>query len=149
MNNASLEHTVVTLNGHRVLGWAADANALDMPAINLAETEVGADGQMVVSSTGNKGGPVGIKLQSVSPSAVYFFKQAEVAKQGGSVVWNGSIRNAQTGATTRLERGVLKTVPGGQSLGNTTAPMLEFVFEFESIKGNYDGAKVQNPPVTI
>ena len=146
MQNLSIEHTVVTINGHRFEGWGAGADSIQFPDQNLAETNVGADGQMVASSTGMRGGEIVLKLQPNSPSVAFMAGQILAIQRGGSVVWNGTVRNGQTGVTTRLERGVLKTAPLGQSVGNEPAPVREYTFEFESILTDMSGARVQSPP---
>ena len=55
MQNVSLEHTDVNLNGHLASGWAAVNDAFQVPDQTLANVEVGPDGTMLASSTGMKG----------------------------------------------------------------------------------------------
>ena len=147
MQNVSIEHTEAIFNGHRVQGWAPVADALMLPDITLAEESVGPDGLMVVSSTGEKGGPVVFKLQANSPSTAFFLQQMAVILRGAAVEWSGTITNSMTGASTRCERGFLKVSPAGQTLGNGTPPPREFTLRFESTIPNYDGAQMQSPPV--
>ena len=146
MQIISIEHTAVVINGHTVQGWAAQADALMMPDIELAVVERGADGGMIASRTGVKGGPVRLKLLANSPSTAFFMSQAQIIAGGGVVVFEGSIANAEVGYSHRLERGVMTTYPAGQTLGNAVAPPREFVIDFERIIVNYDGATMNPIP---
>ena len=67
----SLEQTTVTLNGHTVTGWSDDTDALSLPSIDLSNVKRGASGEMVATTTGEKGGPVTIKLLPNSPSVIF------------------------------------------------------------------------------
>ena len=42
----------------------------------------GATGDMAAFSTGNRGGPVSVKLLPTSPSVAFFMQQAEVMRRG-------------------------------------------------------------------
>ena len=81
--NISLQGTTVLLNGHQVSGWSEDTDALTMPdAVELATVRRGATGDMAAFSTGNRGGPVSVKLLPTSPSVAFFMQQAEVMRRG-------------------------------------------------------------------
>lgn len=142
----SIQDTTVVVNGHVVEGWSEDADALMLPDIDLATVTRGADGRMVASSTGNRGGEVRFKLQANSPSTQFFSQQVATIIRGGAVVFNGTIRNSRMGISIRLERGVLSTAPAGQTLGKGSAAAREFAFEFETVLPNYDGARFTGPP---
>ena len=143
----SLHDTVVRLNGHTVGGWAKQADALMFPDIDIAQYEIGPDGLMVVSATGIRGGEVTLKLQSNSPSRAFMQQQFEQQKNGAEIEWTGTVSNARTGETTRLERGAMIKGPAAQTLGDGVAPAREFVIVFESILNNADSLRSDTPPV--
>ena len=142
----SLEGTTFILNGHVVEGWSEATDALSLPDIELAQVQRGADGKMVASSTGNKGGEVQIKLLANSPSCQFLMQQMAQIMRGARVVWEGSIHNAQAGFSVTLGRGVLMTAPAGQTMGKGDVPERVFVFEFETVLPNYDAAIFSGPP---
>lgn len=148
MQNVSLEHTTVVTNGHRVTGWAAAADAFQVPDLTLAVVEVSPDGTMLVSSTGVKGGPVMLKLLANSPSTAFLMRQLAQIQRGAVISWELSASNSQTGWSVTAERGAMTKAPLGQSLGNAAAPAREFELTFELIIPNYDGAQTADPPVT-
>ena len=138
--NISLEGTTVLLNGHHVQGWSEDADALTMPdAVELATVRRGATGDMAAFSSGNRGGAVSIKLLPTSPSVQFFMQQAEVLRQGGSVVWRGDIQNLQQNISATLTRGVMTAAPRFPNMGMGDVSNYVFTFEFEDIASNYDG----------
>ena len=147
MQNVSIEHTNVTVNGHRVEGWAAAADALQIPDLTLAATEFGADGVLLASSTGMKGGAVVLKLLANSPTVAFLMRQLAQIQRGAVISFEMSIQNTQAGWTVTAERGVMTRAPLGQSLGNAAAPAREFELTFEVIIPNYDGAQTAGRPV--
>ena len=136
----SPEHTVVIFNGHQVQGWSEDADAIGLPDIELASVRRGADGKMAAFSSGNKGGQVTLKLLPNSPSTRFFMQQVARILDGASVVWNGTVQNPQLGSGTRLLRGVMITGPGGLTQGMGDTANRNFVFEFERVIPDWDGA---------
>ena len=145
--NVSLQHTTVTINGHRCEGWANVADALLLPDIQLANSETGPDGLKVVSSTGIRGGPVVFKFAANSESRGQFSKWLVEIQRGAAIEFEGSIANSQTGETTRLVRGHMQMGPAGTTLGNAIPPPREFTIVFEQVLGNFDGFKAQPAPV--
>ena len=143
----SLEATTVIINGHNITGWSEDTDALTLPDIELANVMRGADGKMVASSTGNKGGPVTFKLLPNSLSAQFLEQQVARILRGAQVVWDGLITNPQSGISVTLQRGVLMTAPVGQTMGKGEAAARTFVFEFETVLPNYDAANFTGSPV--
>ena len=142
--NISLHGTTVLLNGHQVnghqvQGWSEDADALTMPdAVEMATVRRGATGDMAAFSTGNRSGAVSVKLLPTSPSVPFFMQQAEVLRQGGSVVWNGSVHNSQQNISATLTRGVMTVAPWFPNMGGGEVANYVFTFEFEDIAPNYD-----------
>ena len=148
MQNVSLQHTVVTVNGHRCEGWAAAADALLLPDIQVANHEIGPDGLKVVSSTGMRGGPVVFKFLANSRSRAQFGRWYAQIQKGARMTFEGSISNAQTGESTRMERGHIETGPAGTTLGNAVPAAREFTIVFESIITPFDGFQAQSAPVS-
>ena len=146
-NNVSLQHTVVRINGHTHEGWAAQSDALTLPDITVAATEVGPDGLMVASSTGMRGGEVVMKFLANSRTRAFYGQQMSEIQRGAVKNFSGSIANSQTGETTRLDRGVLISAPSGTTLGNAVPPSRDVTIMFESVISNFDGFNAQPAPV--
>lgn len=136
----SIENVSVVLNGHTVQGWSDDADALSLPNIDLANVVRGADGGMVSTSTGEKGGPVIFKLRPNSPSTAFFMNALAAQQNGASVSWNGLIRDSQNQTNAILTNGVLMNGPLGQTMGKGSTANREFTFEFELVVPDYSAA---------
>ena len=63
----SLEHTEVKIGGLTIRGFSSDADSLTLPDIEGVTVDRNALGTMMGMTTGNKGGPVTIKLQASAP----------------------------------------------------------------------------------
>lgn len=137
MPDFSLEGSSFILNGHTVVGWSDDADALSMPNVDLANVTRGAGGTMVSTSTGEKGGPVIIKLLPNSPSAVFFMNALAAQQNGASVKWAGVYRDPLNGVVVAVAGGVLTNGPLGQTMGKGETANREFTFEFERITPDY------------
>lgn len=145
--NVSMAHTTHTVNGHRCEGWAGGNNALEVPDITLAETEVGADGLLVTASNGMRGGVVTYRFLANSRSRAQFGKWLAQIQKGAAIAFEASSSNSQTGETTRFSRGVMVQGPTGTTMGNAVPPPREFQIYYESIITNFDGFKSQAAPV--
>ena len=147
--HVSLAHTTVILNGHTVRGWGDDAESLVLPDIEVGDPVVGADGKLMIQSTGETGGSVMLKLMPDAPSTQYFMQQMAAILGGAQVVWNGSI-DYHNGSRVRLQNGGLIKGPAGQTLGKSSAAMREWEFRFEIVLPNYDAANfTESPPVNV
>lgn len=133
----SIEQVSVNLNGHTVTGWSDDADALSLPSVDLANVVRGADGKKIAVSTGEKGGPVIIKLLANSPSVKFFMNAVLAQKNGAAVTWTGIIRDSLNGTNILLTGGTLSHAPLGQTLGKGEASNMEFTFEFETVDADY------------
>lgn len=140
MSDFSLEQSSLVLNGHTVTGWSDDADALSMPNVDLANVVRGADGGMVSTSTGDKGGPVIIKLRPNSPSTAFFMNAVTAQQNGAAVKWNGLYRDPLNQVVVALAGGVLTNAPLGQTMGKGETGNREFTFEFERITPDYQAA---------
>ncbi len=136
----SLEQTTVEINGHTVTGWSDDGDALSLPDIELTNVKRGADGIMTASTTGEKGGPVILKLLPNSPSTKFFSSLVTTILNGGRVQLDGTIFDPINNITVNLSRGVLMTAPLGQTQGKGETANREFTIEFERVIPNYDAA---------
>ena len=129
-----------------LVGWSDDEDAFMVPDVELAKIIRGADGKMMASATSNRGGEIRLKLLPTSLSTQFFAQQISQIRLGATVVFNGLSFNNESGISLRMERGVLITGPFGQTQGKEAAATREFVFEFESLIPNYDGARFTGPP---
>ena len=102
----SLQDVTVILNGHTVegqqiivegeqiiSGWSEDTDALTLPdAFEFASVRRGATGKMAAFSTGDRGGPVTLKLMPNSPSVPFFMTQVtRILGDKAEVIWDGSV----------------------------------------------------------
>jgi hypothetical protein len=136
----SLEQTVVVINGHTVTGFSEDADGISFPNIDLATVTRGADGKMVAVSTGDKGGPLVLKLLPNSPSVKFFMNAVTAQMNGGAVKWAGNIRDASNQISFSLSNGTLTNAPLGQTIGKGSAKNAEFTIEFEAITPEYQAS---------
>ncbi len=136
-------HTVepVTLNDHTlegeqiIKGWSEDTDALTLPdAFEFASVRRGATGDMAAFSTGDRGGPVSLKLLPNSPSVPFLMTQVTRILVGrAEVIWDGSVKHKRTGASVTLKRGVLVSGPLWYTMGKGEAGNLTFMWEYEEI----------------
>ena len=137
----SLQDVTVTLNGHTVegeqtiRGWSEDSDALTLPdAFEFASVRRGATGDMAAFSTGDRGGPVTLKLLPNSPSVPFFMNQVtRILVERAEVIWDGSVKHSRTGASVTLKRGILISGPLWYTMGKGEASNLTFNWEFEEI----------------
>ena len=138
--NQAVSNTTLILNGHTFTGWSEDADALSMPTVDLAVITRGGDGRLTASDTGNRGGPVIVKLQPTSESAKFLMNSISTARTGGRIKWNGYARYNDTNVTVALTTGVLVNGPLGPTVGKGASAPLVFTFEFEDIIPDYTTA---------
>ena len=145
----SIADTTVILNGHTVQGgstgeqtiqgWSEDTDALTLPdAFEFATVRRGATGDMAAFSTGDRGGPVSLKLMPNSPSVPFFMRQVtEILVNKSVVVWDGSVHHGPTGARVTLNRGVLTAAPLWYTMGKGEVANMTFTWEFAEIIPNF------------
>ena len=154
----SLQDVTVILNGHTVegqqteqtiSGWSEDTDALTLPdAFEFASVRRGATGKMAAFSTGDKGGPVTLKLMPNSPSVPFFMNQVtRILVDKAEVIWDGSVIHGKTGASVRLSRGVLVSGPLWYTMGKGEAGNPTFTWEFEQIIPNFTKVNFADLPV--
>ena len=137
----SLQDVTFILNGHTVegeqtiRGWSEDTDALTLPdAFEFASVRRGATGDMAAFITGDRGGPVTLKLLPNSPSVPFFMNQVtRILVDKAQVIWDGSVKHSRTGASVTLKRGVLISGPLWYTMGKGAAGNLTFTWEFEEI----------------
>lgn len=126
---------VLTINGHRVQGFSDSGDCLSFPdASEIAAFKKGATGKMVASSTGEKGGPVSIKLLPNSPSVPFFTRLIKQIDNGVPVTFSGNWINPVAGEQIELSGGALITAPRGTTYGKGEVAEKVYVFEFERIE---------------
>lgn len=138
-NVISLESCSFILNGLTVSGWSDDTDAFMPPAIEGLSEKVGADGKMVVTSSGNKGGPLTIKLLPNSRTAKQLMNAFSAQQVGATIEWNGIFKDHRNGYLITFLRGYIKSAPTGASMGKGAIGNLEFTFVFERIIPDYTG----------
>ena len=161
----SLQDTTVTLNGHTVesagkktnifpngldiLGWSEDSAALTLPdSFEFASVRRGASGDMAAFSTGDKGGPVSLKLLPNSPSVPFLMQQVTlILQEDAVVVWHGNVKHTKSGISVALERGILVSGPLWYTMGKGEVGNLTFTWEFEQIIPKFDGVSFPHLPI--
>ena len=131
----SLQDVTVTLNGHTVEGWSKDTDALTLPdAFEFASVRRGATGDMAAFSTGDRGGPVSLKLMPNSPSVPFLMNQVtRILVDKAEVIWDGSVKHSKSDASVTLKRGILISGPVWYTMGKGEVSNLTFTWEFEEI----------------
>ena len=139
MQLINMKDTTITLNSHEVKDLSEDADALTMPnSFELATVRIGATGDMVAFSTGDRGGEVAIKLLPHSRSLPFLVQQLGVLRNGGVVIWDGEVKNTKAGWSFKLERGVMLSGPLGHSMGRNDVANQTFTFHFQDIIPSYE-----------
>ena len=151
----SLQDVTVILNGHAVegeqtiKGWSEDTDALTLPdAFEFASVRRGATGKMAAFSTGDRGGPVTLKLMPNSPSVPFLMNQVtRILSDKAEVIWDGSVKHKRTGASVTLSRGVLVSGPLWYTMGKGEAGNLTFMWEYEQIIPDFTKVNFADVPV--
>ena len=150
-----MQDVTVTLNGHTVegeqniRGWSEDTDALTLPdAFEFASVRRGATGDMAAFSTGDRGGPVSLKLLPNSPSVPFLMNQVtRILVERTEVIWDGSVKHIKTGASVTLKRGILISGPVWYTMGKGEAGNFTFNWEFEEIIPNFAKVNFADVPV--
>ena len=151
----SLQDVTVTLNGHTVegeqtiRGWSEDTDALTLPdAFEFASVRRGATGDMAAFGTGDRGGPVSLKLLPNSHSVPFLMNQVtRILVERAGVIWDGSVKHSRTGASVTLKRGILISGPVWYTMGKGEASNLTFNWEFEEIIPDFAKVNFADVPV--
>ena len=151
----SLQDVTVTLNGHTVegeqtiRGWSEDTDALTLPdAFEFASVRRGATGDMAAFSTGDRGGPVSLKLLPNSPSVPFLMNQVtRILVERAKVIWDGSVKHIKTGASVTLKRGILISGPVWYTMGKGEVSNLTFNWEFQEIIPDFAKVNFADVPV--
>ena len=145
----SLEHTIVTLNGHTIEGWASETAAIEWPNTEATTWTYSPDGKMMGVRSGMKGGPMIFRVQANSPTAAWFARkfQKYIHGDGEPERFEGSYENPNAGISGTFTNGYFTSGPAGQSIGTEVA-MQEYTLNFEVIRYNADAAKYTSAPRT-
>ena len=145
----SLQDVTIILNGHTVEGWSEDTDALTLPdAFEFASVRRGATGDMAAFSTGDRGGPVSLKLLPNSPSVPFLMNQVtRILSEKAEVIWDGSVKHSRTDASVTLNRGILISGPLWYTMGKGEVSNLTFTWEFEEIIPNFKKVNSAGVPV--
>ena len=139
-NYISIETSTLTLNNTVITGFSDDTDALAIPDVDIAVVKRGADGRMTATSTGNKGGPVTIKLLPTSKSVPFLSSLSEQQKNGSRVVISGSVVDHQNGSSVSLSNGSIATYTPFSPRGKGEVGNMNYIIEFERVDGNYESA---------
>ena len=148
LNGHVVEGEQTMEGGHIIKGWSEDTDALTLPdAFEFASVRRGATGFMAAFSTGDRGGPVSLKLMPNSPSVPFFMKQVtRILVDKAEVIWDGSVIHSRTKASVALSRGVLVSGPLWYTMGKGEAGNLTFMWEFEQIIPNFTNVNFADLP---
>jgi len=136
----SLEQCTLNLNGHTFSGWSDDTDGLSIPNVDLAASKRGASGKKVTSSTGEKGGPVVIKLLANAKSTKFMMNAVTAQLNGSAISWNGYFRDPINGTTVAFTSGTLTNAPLGPTMGKGDVASPNFTIDFERIVPDYSAA---------
>lgn len=134
MINMDITQGAATLNGHLISGWSDSSDCLGFPdGIELAAFKKGADGKMISTGTGDKGGPVTIKVLPNSPTAAFMAKLIKQQENKIPVQYSLTWVNPVVGEFVTCAGGALITAPKGTVYGKGEVGEKVYVFEFEEI----------------
>lgn len=136
----NITDVVLELNGHVVEGgYSDDADAIMFEPIELVgDARVGADGSKAWFAKAEKAKGFTLKLLPSAPSIPFFQQQANIVMNGGSVIWNGSVRDTRHGYSAELRHGVMKQFQPFPDYGAEAVSNYEYVFDFEQIIPDFD-----------
>ena len=138
----SITDWALTLNGHTVNGLSDDRGAIQFPEIDRLLTQYSAEGRMLQTLSGMKGGIVIITLQADSPSIKVLGGWVTAMVNDIVVPITGSARNTRWGISAALTGGQMKAGPGFLNWGSGIPPNPVFRIAFEKILPNYSGQSV-------
>ncbi|MYD94710.1 MAG: hypothetical protein F4Y02_13690 [Chloroflexi bacterium] len=135
-----INDVVLEMNGHTVEGgYSDDADAIMFEPIELAgEARVGADGSKAWFAKAEKAKGFTLKFLPSAPSIPFFQQQAGIVLNGGTVLWNGSVRDTRHGYSAQLRNGVMRQFQPFPNYGAEAVGNYEYMFEFEEIIPDYD-----------
>jgi len=119
---------------HKIDGFSESSDCLSFPdSVELNNVKRGATGKMVASNTGDKGGPVSVKVLPNSPFVDRMAAEIEMVKAGVQIPIELLVTNTTVGDAQVCTGGVIKSAPIGVSYGKAEASEMVYVFEFERI----------------
>ena len=151
MDSIAMRTTNVTLNGHRIEGWA-DGECFTPPQeAEIAKIRKGADGFKARFLTGEMGGPVMIKLLPTSRSAIFINNLFQAERRRGQGAGNGegqgesvklemNVDYTDINVSTRYTEGGFLKGPLGISGGDGDFGNLSWTIEFEDIDTDTSGS---------
>jgi len=130
-----IDDILLVLNGHTVEGgYSEDADAIMFEPIELvSEPRVGASGQAAFFRKSNRGQSFTLKFLPNAPSIPHFQQQAGIVHRGGSVIFNGSIRDTRRGISAQLRGGALRFYKPFPDYGFESVSNMEYPFYFPVI----------------
>ncbi|MDE0001206.1 MAG: hypothetical protein OXQ29_00740 [Rhodospirillaceae bacterium] len=133
----NLQRSIIKIAGHRITEWADQSDAFMLPTIESLVVTQGPGGDRVFSDTGNRGGPVTIKVMPAGKDAKHLGLIAEKQRRGNPIIITG-VAILDYGAagkeTVHLRGGGLISFPSGPTLGNAAPSHLEYVIDFADLE---------------
>lgn len=137
-----LVESTVIINGITITGFSSDADALSIPEIEVAAPVFGADGRMLVISTGNRGGLVTIKLLASSSSIAFLTPLSALAQAGSGVVIQGLVRSNTQLSSVALQNGYFTKYVPYPTMGKGAVSAVTYEMAFEVIAPDYSSANL-------
>lgn len=134
MIEMSITQGAFTINGHLVSGWSDSSDCLAFPdSVEFSAFKKGATGTMISTATGERGGPVTIKVLPNSPTAAFFAKLIKQKENGIPVQFEATWVNPVAGEFITCSGGTMVSGPKGTTYGKGEVGEKVYVFEFEDI----------------
>ena len=136
----SLQDVDVTVLNITITGWSDDADCLMAPQADALVTyRKGALGDLFyTSSPDRRGGEYTFKLLPTSPAVPPLQRQAQVWRNQGIVIAEGSIVNRRSGESVQLLGGAILEAPKSTTYGSGDVRNMEYKFVFEDVIGDFD-----------
>lgn len=131
----SPDNSKLILNGHLFKGYADVNDAIQVPDRNIRDMKRGADGEILLGSTGQRGENLTITLLPNSTSFLdYMLPQIEAENNGAIIQYNGAIYYRSIGVTVSLQEGYLTTIPSIITVGQGFAGNIKIGWGFNRIE---------------
>ena len=123
----------VSVNGQNLVGISAAADAITFPSTEVGMVSYSADGLMISSSTGKRGGPVPVKVTPGTPADRFLGGLLSKIKSGMLITMTITARHKVTGETVSCEKGIMMHGTSATAIGGGIPADNQYNFEFESV----------------
>ena len=137
MSVLSAEHSIITLNGHKMVGMASEEAVIEYEVADVAEYMYSPDGGHVFGiANGRKGREVTFRTMPNSPTHKFLMRKFQRFLSGIYETFSGT-HEYPNAFNISLREGFFKSGPFGQNVGTGFANG-EFVLSFTQILADYD-----------